>query len=229
MLKGMDSLLSIVQMPAGVPVGTLAIGRAGAVNAALLAAAIVAARTQASATARQLPRGTDRGRAGEPDPRVLDRRRARRRPARPNVGARRHPTGSRSGSSILPRTRRRGTSPSSTFGAYHDPSSPNGSPTAPARRPMSSRTCPSRPPAASARFRPAALEAAQDRLAEKRLFRGLGIPTVRIDDEVETFPALLKTRRLGYDGKGQHLVEARPGTVPGHVLEERSLSTASSR
>ena len=41
-LKGMDSLLSIVQMPAGVPVGTTAIGRAGAVNAALLAAAIVA-------------------------------------------------------------------------------------------------------------------------------------------------------------------------------------------
>ena len=41
-LKGMDSLLSIVQMPAGVPVGTVAIGRAGAVNAALLATAIVA-------------------------------------------------------------------------------------------------------------------------------------------------------------------------------------------
>jgi 5-(carboxyamino)imidazole ribonucleotide mutase len=41
-LKGMDSLLSIVQMPAGVPVGTLAIGRSGAVNAALLAAAVVA-------------------------------------------------------------------------------------------------------------------------------------------------------------------------------------------
>ena len=41
-LQGLDSLLSIVQMPAGVPVGTLAIGRAGAVNAALLAAAIVA-------------------------------------------------------------------------------------------------------------------------------------------------------------------------------------------
>ena len=46
-LSGMDSLLSIVQMPAGVPVGTLAIGRAGAVNAALLAASILA--------------GTDRG------------------------------------------------------------------------------------------------------------------------------------------------------------------------
>jgi 5-(carboxyamino)imidazole ribonucleotide mutase len=40
-LKGMDSLLSIVQMPAGVPVGTLAIGRSGAVNAALLASSIV--------------------------------------------------------------------------------------------------------------------------------------------------------------------------------------------
>lgn len=41
-LKGMDSLLSIVQMPAGIPVGTLAIGKAGAINAALLAATIVA-------------------------------------------------------------------------------------------------------------------------------------------------------------------------------------------
>ena len=41
-LSGLDSLLSIVQMPAGVPVGTLAIGRAGAVNAGLLAAAILA-------------------------------------------------------------------------------------------------------------------------------------------------------------------------------------------
>ncbi|KZL23367.1 5-(carboxyamino)imidazole ribonucleotide mutase [Pseudovibrio sp. WM33] len=41
-LKGQDSLLSIVQMPAGIPVGTLAIGRAGAVNAALMAAAVLA-------------------------------------------------------------------------------------------------------------------------------------------------------------------------------------------
>lgn len=41
-LKGMDSLLSIVQMPAGVPVGTVAIGKAGATNAALLAASILA-------------------------------------------------------------------------------------------------------------------------------------------------------------------------------------------
>jgi len=40
-LKGLDSLLSIAQMPAGIPVGTLAIGKAGAINAALLAAAII--------------------------------------------------------------------------------------------------------------------------------------------------------------------------------------------
>ena len=46
-LKGMDSLLSIVQMPAGVPVGTLAIGKAGAVNAALLAAAMLATNDRA--------------------------------------------------------------------------------------------------------------------------------------------------------------------------------------
>jgi 5-(carboxyamino)imidazole ribonucleotide mutase len=48
-LSGWDSLLSIVQMPAGVPVGTLAIGRAGAVNAGLLAAAILATTDDALA------------------------------------------------------------------------------------------------------------------------------------------------------------------------------------
>lgn len=48
-LKGLDSLLSIVQMPAGVPVGTLAIGKAGAINAALLAAAMLANGNEALA------------------------------------------------------------------------------------------------------------------------------------------------------------------------------------
>lgn len=48
-LKGMDSLLSIVQMPAGIPVGTLAIGKAGAINAALLAAAMLATSDEALA------------------------------------------------------------------------------------------------------------------------------------------------------------------------------------
>jgi 5-(carboxyamino)imidazole ribonucleotide mutase len=50
-LGGLDSLLSTVQMPAGIPVATLAIGRAGAVNAALLAAAILA-RTDEELTGR---------------------------------------------------------------------------------------------------------------------------------------------------------------------------------
>ena len=48
-LKGMDSLLSIVQMPAGIPVGTLAIGKAGSINAGLLAAAILATSDDALA------------------------------------------------------------------------------------------------------------------------------------------------------------------------------------
>jgi 5-(carboxyamino)imidazole ribonucleotide mutase len=50
-LSGQDSLLSIVQMPAGIPVGTLAIGKAGAINAALLAASILAIHDERVATA----------------------------------------------------------------------------------------------------------------------------------------------------------------------------------
>jgi len=64
-LKGMDSLLSIVQMPAGVPVGTLAIGRAGAVNAGLLAAAILA--TADPALAERLATMRAEQTAGVPD------------------------------------------------------------------------------------------------------------------------------------------------------------------
>jgi 5-(carboxyamino)imidazole ribonucleotide mutase len=52
-LQGMDSLLSIVQMPAGIPVGTLAIGKAGAINAALLAAQILALQRAEVAQALQ--------------------------------------------------------------------------------------------------------------------------------------------------------------------------------
>jgi 5-(carboxyamino)imidazole ribonucleotide mutase len=49
-LSGLDSLLSIVQMPGGIPVGTLAIGRAGATNAALLAASILSLKDEALAS-----------------------------------------------------------------------------------------------------------------------------------------------------------------------------------
>ena len=69
-LSGQDSLLSIVQMPAGIPVGTMAIGKAGAINAALLAAAIVANEDAdvASALEDYRRRQTERVLA-DPDPR----------------------------------------------------------------------------------------------------------------------------------------------------------------
>jgi len=69
-LNGMDSLLSIAQMPAGVPVGTLAIGRAGAVNAGLLAVAVLALQDAALADALDNWRAQQtRSVLDQPDPR----------------------------------------------------------------------------------------------------------------------------------------------------------------
>lgn len=69
-LSGWDSLLSIVQMPAGIPVGTLAIGRAGAVNAALLAAAVLAHTDAALAHRLDTYRSTQTDTVlAQPDPR----------------------------------------------------------------------------------------------------------------------------------------------------------------
>ena len=64
-LKGLDSLLSIVQMPGGVPVGSLAIGKAGAINAALLAAAILALADPAAREALDAYRRTQTDSVGE--------------------------------------------------------------------------------------------------------------------------------------------------------------------
>jgi len=73
-LNGLDSLLSIVQMPAGVPVGTLAIGQAGAVNAALLAASILGARHPHVREAVRSYRGEQTAAVlAEPDPQVTAR------------------------------------------------------------------------------------------------------------------------------------------------------------
>ena len=70
-LRGMDSLLSIVQMPAGVPVATLAIGRSGAINAALLAGAIVGRTRPAIRSALVAYREAQTRRVlGDPDPSV---------------------------------------------------------------------------------------------------------------------------------------------------------------
>ena len=68
-LKGLDSLLSIAQMPGGIPVGTLAIGKAGAINAALLAAAILGAKYPHIREALRQFRGAQTGRVlSNPDP-----------------------------------------------------------------------------------------------------------------------------------------------------------------
>lgn len=69
-LKGLDSLLSMVQMPGGIPVGTFAIGKPGAINAALFAAAILAAKLPAIRTALQRYREAQtRAILDHPDPR----------------------------------------------------------------------------------------------------------------------------------------------------------------
>jgi 5-(carboxyamino)imidazole ribonucleotide mutase len=70
-LRGVDSLLSIVQMPAGIPVGTLAIGPAGATNAALLAAAMLGARhPEIREALRRFRREQTDAVLGDPDPRT---------------------------------------------------------------------------------------------------------------------------------------------------------------
>ena len=70
-LNGLDSLLSIAQMPAGIPVGTLAIGRAGAVNAALLAAAMLGAKhPEIRESLRQFRQRRTQSVLDDPDPTI---------------------------------------------------------------------------------------------------------------------------------------------------------------
>ena len=128
-LSGQDSLLSIVQMPAGIPVGTLAIGEAGAINAALLAAAVLALGDDgAGRTARRLAGAPDGGRRRtfprtrhEPAAAArLHDRHSRRRPARPHAGAGRgaarlpHRHSGAAGAIAPPRGRRARSSPPMT-------------------------------------------------------------------------------------------------------------------
>jgi 5-(carboxyamino)imidazole ribonucleotide synthase len=68
---------------------------------------------------------------------------------------------------------------------------------------------------------PRALELGQDRLVEKELFHRLGIPTARFGSVEDVgVPALVKSRRMGYDGKGQHVVEAVGPIAEGELAEE---------
>ena len=191
-LGGLDSLLSIVQMPKGVPVGTLAIGPAGAANAGLLAAAMLATTDDgAGRAARRLARGADR-------------RRWRRRPMAPEP----LPPGSRIG--ILgggqlgrmlamaaarlghahPRLRAGGGRPGGAGGeradrarAYDDAAALARLRRRGRRRHLRvrerARSAPSTRIAARVPVRPGrrALEVAQDRLAEKAFLNGIGLAT----------------------------------------------------
>ena len=227
-LNGMDSLLSIAQMPAGIPVGCMAIGRAGAVNAALLAAAMLANHDEAVAKA-------------------LDWHSARTRPKRFWLTATR-----------LSRTMRIGIIGAGQLGqmlgyAAHDLDlecrfiDPSEAPPAarcgkviqssfadPVALIALAETCdvityefenvpvdalrhiagiaPVYPPADALRY-------SQDRLQEKRLFDELEIPLpgyFAIDgrEDLDTaekqlgLPMVIKTRRFGYDGKGQFVVRS---------------------
>ncbi len=235
-LNGLDSLLSIVQMPAGVPVGTLAIGVAGATNAALLAAAILGNQhPQIRAALDAFRAGADRqgARAARPAARPRPRhedRHHRRRPARTHAGAR--------GLSArvafpVPRLERglarrpggpdrapvRSTTPASLerlaaevdLVTYEFENVPVGALHAVSK----SRTC--LPPVE-------ALRVSQDRLLEKELFtrleasrrrrfaRSTRSPTCARPSPTLGLPCVLKTRRLGYDGKGQHYLR-KPADV----------------
>ena len=127
--KGIDSLLSIVQMPGGIPVGTLAIGKAGATNAALLAVAILPppARSARAACAHSAPSRPQHVRAGHAAVRAADpprrhARRARQRAARTHVRDRRAAAWATASIPSRPRaTRRPARWPTSKIvGAYDD-------------------------------------------------------------------------------------------------------------
>ncbi len=230
-LNGMDSLLSIVQMPAGVPVATFAIGGSGATNAALFAASILALRhARHRRGAEEVSRITDARRAritgSAPRTLAMTSRHHRGRPARPHAGP-----GGLSARSRLPLSRplagnagRTGRADPGRLVRRTRRSSSSSRSTSMSSR-STGRTSPSRDSARSLRARsvwppPAALATSQDRLLEKQLFRKLRIPTTRlaaVDSREDLLrageeigvPGVLKTRRGGYDGKGQIVVRKR--------------------
>ena len=234
-LSGMDSLLSIVQMPAGVPVGTLAIGRAGAVNAALLAAAILAGSDAA------LGNRLRRFRAAQTDA-VLDSPIQPREPE-PVVSHHEPMTlvacigggqlGRMLGLAGLPlglSFRFLDPSPDAcargvgelVVGEYGDPDAldrlADGAHVVTYEFENVPVESAERVGAVPGR---AALEHGQDRLREKELFRSLGIATARFGTlEATGLPALVKSRRLGYDGKGQRRVDTPDPPREGEIAEE---------
>ncbi len=233
-LNGLDSLLSIVQMPGGIPVGALAIGKAGAINAALLAAAMLGNQYPAIREAVRVFR--DRQTAtvlSQPDPRSSRSM---------NVGivgggqlARMlalagYPLGVHFQILDPAADACAGQVASLMQGDYHDEARLESlaawadvvtfdfeNVPAEAARALEGRIT-VYPPAE-------ALALAQDRLSEKTLFWEMGIPTptfATVDslEELQSaalrveLPAVLKTRRLGYDGKGQRVLRTAEDIEP---------------
>ncbi len=221
-LNGLDSLLSIVQMPAGIPVATFAIGAAGAANAGLFAAAHPGAGRRAHRRgARRLPSRTDRGRARTAGPEdgvttvgILGGGQLARMLALSGA-----PLGLRflvldsvpdaCAAQFAPSLQAdyRDQDALAAFAAQVDVATFDFE-NVPAE---SARWLADRIPVFPS---PRALAVAQDRLAEKTLFRelGIGVPGFAdiasrndLDAAIARLgtPAILKTRRLGYDGKGQ--------------------------
>ncbi len=272
-LSGLDSLYSMVQMPAGVPVGTLAIGKPGAINAALLAASVLALGDPALAGRRRAARGkrAGAGRSG-----------TRRQTCRLAQGADRG-GGRAPGGICVTSTNQVKLKPGDTIGILGGGQlgrmlamaaarlglrcqvfSPD--PDSPAFDVVLNATCAEyadvealelfandvdvityefeNVPAASAIIlaarRPVlpdrnVLETTQDRLVEKDFVKRLGIGTADYADvssaaELQAaigtigLPAVLKTRRFGYDGKGQAII--RDGDDPGQVWEDLGTKSA---
>ena len=221
-LQGMDSLLSIVQMPAGIPVGTLAIGRAGAVNAALLAAAIVARGGRSSASGSQ-PGARRAAEAVLADPirarRPRDHRRhPRRRPARAHAGPRRRARWACAATRSTPRQRPAAAAAAVLRAAFDDPAALDRAGAALRRRDLRVReraggalALPGRPGAGA----PVAEALASPRTgAREALCSASASPSAAVRARSTSSRAstgrsssgaagVLKTAGGGYDGKGQ--------------------------
>ena len=248
-LSGQDSLYSIVQMPPGIPVGTLAIGQPGAINAALLAASVLALQ-------RRKPRQASRSLAGAPN--RLSRRSTegqwRVSAARPVLapGATIGILGSGQLGRMLAMAAARLGFRCHIFSP--EPEAPavdvahrlttartirtrrlwNASPPTSTSPPTNLKTCRRRrrafsPSALPVLPDPNVLAITQDRLAEKNFVAALGIrtaPFAAVGDVAALAaalakigrPAVLKTRRFGYDGKGQAAIG--DGTDPAAAWRE---------
>jgi phosphoribosylaminoimidazole carboxylase PurE protein len=234
-MSGQDSLLSIVQMPGGIPVGTLAIGKAGAINAALLAAAVLALSDEDIAD--RLDEWRERQSAASPNTRwttydmttigiigggqlgrmlamAAARLNFRTIILEPQVDCpAAQVANTRSSPPMTTRQRSPSWRPACDVVTYEFENVPVSAAEALAR------SVPVYPP-------PKALEAAQDRLVEKRFINECGIPTAKfhtVDSQADLDAALkdfggqgvLKTRRLGYDGKGQKVFRSSADSADG--------------